>query len=704
MFHEADRSSTGVCSYSTFRKIVSNTGFWLNEAQFARLTEPFHVSPSDFRYRDFLDAEGTPAPAQTNDDLAQFALNLRARGIDLGDLLSMYDSLHIGHVSAATFVRALGNTPLIMRIAKQCEHPSTHDINYIQLNNELKRLLSAKAKPAVPQVEPAIPTCFATLAVSIRDQRIDYRGRLVSLDRLKRKRIGRREFVLELGVYRSPITPQQKEEIATAFADSNGEVDYERFADELDAAIANAPKTAKPTEGADLQKALEYLRETARDRHSQIASVLRSFDPHKTGAIPSGRFARSLEAEAFKLSLPEVDLLKQEFGDGQGNVEYERFITAILPPASSNVAELPEILGRLALFLSERKVSLKPLLARARRVTVVDLIATLRKLSFDIDAREQLVFKRAFGSDPINIDEFCDPIDFVAPPPIEPELEVLEPRARTIPPAGVVTILGKLIAVEKKTGIDFENEFRGLDQFRKGQVAVSHLRSVLLDRSTGLSAAEVDQLVAHYAVSPQQVNYVLLLADRGDYAEESVSSPTQTVEQLVARLKGFFVAQRISCQDLFRKHDRMGRGTIFAVRLRSVLESVGFTISEDDEQVLREAFKDDKSSDVFDYQKLSAAIAPAEEKQIQDRDLLILILSLQDRIRARRRRVRDAFPDSLGPTISEQEFREAIGSFGLFIRELELQRLLRYYRAKAQRDVDWKRFVLDVETTRVPLA
>jgi hypothetical protein len=86
-----------------------------------------------------------------------------------------------------------------------------------------------------------------------------------------------------------------------------------------------------------------------------------------------------------------------------------------------------------------------------------------------------------------------------------------------------------------------------------------------------------------------------------------------------------------------------------------------------------------------------------------DPEFLLLLVSLRERIRSRRRRVADAFSHGFGDTVNERAFRDALGTFGLALREHETQRLLRNYREGPRGDVDWRRFVSDVESARAPI-
>jgi Ca2+-binding EF-hand superfamily protein len=267
----------------------------------------------------------------------------------------------------------------------------------------------------------------------------------------------------------------------------------------------------------------------------------------------------------------------------------------------------------------------------------------------------------------------------------------------------ITAILEKLTIIERKTGVDYLDEFRERDSFKNGQMPVSQFQAIVLGSSPEITKDEVGQLIANYRVSPQKIDYMNLIEDKEKVVVPELSEPEEspTVEELLVQFKLALQARGIPPQDLFVKYDKYGNGTILAVRVKSIFDSVGIKLTENDDKLIREAFTDPEALDLFDYRKLCALVAPPDDKPIKDRDLLLLLNSLRERIQARRRKIRKAFPDDLPNPIGDQAFRNAIGTFGLSIREPEIQRLLKYYRVGRQKNVDWQRFVADVETIRL---
>jgi Ca2+-binding EF-hand superfamily protein len=684
--------------------VLATVGFWCPEDRLTSIAEPYTASAKEFRYRDFLSADAPSRVPTPTDALAQFAFDLEARGVELGDVLASFDAHRCGRVSATNFLRAFGITPRTKSVADQFTHPSTHEIDYFQLGRELKALVNSKAKPATPAVvKTEIPSFFPQFALQLREQQIDYRGALAARDHRCKNRISRRDFIQELVQWRVKITGSQRDEIASCFVDSNGDVDYALFSDEVARVISRAPPAGERKSTfalkPDITKVIAFLKETARNRHFQIDATLREIDFGNTGRIPSGRFARCLTALDFKVSPADIDVLIEEFGDGSGNIEYERFINVIMPQVTSTGPEIEDIIARLGVFLNNRMFSIRPLLEKYKPLTADDFIVVLRKLSFDLTPQEQAVIRAEYRNQSLDAAALCDSIDYVPPAPEIAKPEPI-PEVRTAPPGSITEILARLAATERRARIDYLSEFRERDSFKNGQMPVSQFQAIVIGSGTEITNDEIDLLIANYRVSPQRIDYLKLIDDK---EKAGVAKPEEgsTVEELLVQFKAALEKRGIPPQDLFVKYDKYQNGTIRAIRVKSVFDSVGIKLTENDDKVLREAFKDEESVDLFDYRKLCASIEPSEDKPIKDRDLLVLLNSLRERIQARRRRIREAFPDGLPNPIGEQAFRNAIGTFGLSIREPEIQRLLKYYGVSRQKDVDWQRFVADVESVRL---
>jgi Ca2+-binding EF-hand superfamily protein len=524
---------------------------------------------------------------------------------------------------------------------------------------------------------------------------------------MRKRRIQRREFIQQLTQWAIKITPFQREQLAAVFSDQNGDIDYGLFCDEIASAIVAAPPPAegKPvfSAKADFEKTIEYLKETVRRRNSQIHVALRSYDTGHTGLVPSGRFVHCLSANEFKVTPPDTEVLLEHFGDGRGSVEYERFITAIMPPSEPPMT-LADFLAGLSLFLHTRKMSLRPLLPRS--ITLPDLLAAFHKLSFNCEPQEQSLLRSCFRGGELSADAFCREIDYVPEVAVPPPEPAPEPDTHPPPPHEVLCVLRKLKKAESK--VDFAEDFRSRDFLRRGVIPTSQFASIVIGPTTGIGRSEADLLASYYAVPGQKVNYVTLLRDQEvcPLDEPTLAPPTRPLDQLLALFQKELVSRRLDPPDLFLKYDRTRTGLVFGVRVATIFDSVGIKLTEEEDKVIRNTFADPDSPELFNYRSIAKFMTPKDARpkaaEPVDTEFLLLLVSLRERIRSRRRRLADAFAHGFGDTVSERVFREALGTFGLALREHETQRLLRNYRSGSRGDVDWRRFVADVESARAP--
>jgi Ca2+-binding EF-hand superfamily protein len=347
----------------------------------------------------------------------------------------------------------------------------------------------------------------------------------------------------------------------------------------------------------------------------------------------------------------------------------------------------------------------------------------LRRIGFHLDAQEQKVLKSHFGSsaNKIDIQALCGPIDpvivpIVAPP--QPE-ESTHLREEFQPPTDTVNaVLQTLGRLEKTKDISFGDEFRARDAMRRGTIAASQFRSILM--AYAVPVGDVETLAVHYKASSQLIHYGALLRDQsgaGVAPETPVGDPLRDeVAPLLLALCAAAETKNVSVENLFAKYDATRSGVIPNVRIKAIFDGIAFHISEEEEDLIKRAYQDRRMPEMIDYRRLcldalqladtaqeSVAVPmPEPQGQVLDRESGLLISAIRERIQARRRKVRDAFSDAPeNSAISEQKFRTAFGTFGLAFREADMQKVLKIYRVNRQKDVDWERFCRDVESTKV---
>jgi hypothetical protein len=329
-------------------------------------------------------------------------------------------------------------------------------------------------------------------------------------------------------------------------------------------------------------------------------------------------------SQNFKITPDDASVLEEEFGDRAGNIGYPRFLAAILPQGPPAGPDIADIVAPLRRFLSDRRITICPLLEQYRPLTVDDLLAVLRKLLFDLNQQDPAVLRTSFRGRNVDIAELCGPADYRRLKWEEKEEgEDPTPAEREVPPDRILGVLAKITAVERRTNFDFLAEFRERDSFKHGQMPVSQFHTILL-------ASKVDY--PSLIVDKEKLN-------NGNAAGDGV----QTADEILTQFQIALQERKIAPNDLFVKYDRFGNGTILAVRAPSIFDAVAVKPTETEDKNLREAFRDPQSVDMFDYGKLCALIAPPEGKQGHHRELLFLLNSLRERIQARRPRPRRGY-------------------------------------------------------------
>ncbi|OHS93346.1 hypothetical protein TRFO_40384 [Tritrichomonas foetus] len=491
LFADYDRDESGIIRFDFFRRILSSINFWVDEKRLEAITSEF-IDGRNFHYADFMNTSGTQLTKRdgvTDADIAEFGRQLQARRIYLIDTLEAYDVHHFGHVSSMNFLRSFGNTPLNNKI---CNHfkGSTDEVDYLLLNKEIKRVLSSYGdKQTVPEPKlDSIPPYFSTIAQDIQAQGIELYPIFLGLDRFKRGTIPKLAFQKTLNGYKFHVNANQLSQVIDLFTDDQGTVPYKAFCEEIDKAIRQLPKTTKSTFAVkgDINTTLNYLRDVVKNRHCQIEDQLKACDRRNTGLIPSQRFFKALATEQYKITNQDMDVLEQEFTDGRGNIEYTRFLEAILPSTRQTTDSADKTLMRLKNFLDERKIQIRPRLQRYESdgsVSSAELLQVLRALSFDMTQRESQTLIALLAprvNSRINLDDLCNQIDPILPVrksaiQIEEEAAAAsktyaKPESREEPPENIEDILVGVLKFAERNGIDFQTEFRQRDSHRNGTV------------------------------------------------------------------------------------------------------------------------------------------------------------------------------------------------------------------------------------------
>lgn len=755
LFSDHDKDELGIVKYNIFRKILSAVNMWVREDRLDRLTKPY-IQEDNFNYAEFLKTDNDLSNSERNlaqdDDIAAFSRYISSRSIYLQDTLEERDRYHFGHVSESDFYRCFGSTPLTRRIAAMFNN-GNNEVEYLRLANEIKRVQkdrnTGSFRTSTPEIK-SIPLFFSQVAYDINSQGVDPLSTFISLDKYKRGYLPKTTFLSAVQSFNVRINANQLCQLVDAFSDKDGNVPYREFCDEVAKSIAAAPPSTRSTftVKGDINKTLNYLRELEKNRHSQIGEQLKVLDPRNTGLIQSAKFFKALAIENFKVGPADTEVLEETFTDGNGNIKYRDFLNAILPQTTQLVPTANQTIERLKNYLKSRSITLRSKFARIDRnrsgkLIIEELSQVLHSVSFDITRKEWLQLSASLGPSPRSLFDynvFCDEVDPLIPEPqtlqdlqLQEQQEQEELRnssrraeVRPQPPDSIVAILVSILRQANRNHIDVYEELRSRDTLRRGIVPNSQFQSLLFRINPSLQPADVAQLTEFYNDQPMYTNYENMCKDITDYAEGALKSsqqleqstpsgPSQETLNVLRRLKIHLDMARIEPEELFLNYDYSKTGLLAKSRLNSVFCSINLTLNQNELQSFEEDFQDKRRPELVNYKRIIAAIRntrltqndlssiriPSQSDKGPIREVAVLVNSIRERIQERHKRVRAAFADCVsGQPCSARDFRAAINTFGLIIREVDLMKLLKYYRVTRQGDVDWEKFCQDVETSK----
>jgi Ca2+-binding EF-hand superfamily protein len=194
---------------------------------------------------------------------------------------------------------------------------------------------------------------------------------------------------------------------------------------------------------------------------------------------------------------------------------------------------------------------------------------------------------------------------------------------------------------------------------------------------------------------------------------QTLPEPAPVVNPVLKKFKLALFASKTAADTLFLPYDAQHNGFVPVVRIRPILEDFGFAAAPADVESLITAFQDPRLPERFNYRKLIQAM---NEIQLTQSDLatshievaaratspqaLRFATEFREKILARHKAIRTPFAGMTARGLPPRDFRRCVESFGLVIKESDMQMLLREYRLNMQGDIDWQRFCTDVEANR----
>lgn len=739
-FREYDKKDEGIITHENFRKLLANAHCFVDDEKFKFIVTPY--SEGNIFYYDLflhdLDGATTDKTNKTvsKDELRQFGAQFRDRGIDIIDCLREFDKNRTGRISVKLFLRETTNTALAQKIAKEFSNEATGEVEYFRLSREIQTALDEcpNINHSQPQMKPDkndLPPFFSDVAKFFKAQSIDPMQLLSRHDRFKRYRIQPQQFLSEMANLNLPITPNQLNILSDFFTQS-GLFDYMAFCDEIVDVIRKMPKpqTARAPV-VDLNEILDRFTTFLVQRRPNIQEQVATLDHKGLGLVPAGRFFRALNSSGFTMNNDECACIENEFSDANGNIDYLRFFGQVAPKAPP-APDIEDILVRLHNFLIDRNTQLRPRVEKFGTdvVQFEQLMSVLRVLGFDITNQEAHVLKMNFGNgrdNTINVQEFCRVVDPELKPPEEPEeLPPLPRKERDEDASVALDAMTRVAVISAKYQLNLREDFRKYDTNLNGLISPDSFRLVINNLPIQILPKEIETLVRFYTSSGNLCSYDQFCSDMEDFGGRRAaqqphltqqilteSKPqTAAIDPILHKLKIFLTREKISPDTIFVPYDNTQSGMIPKLRVQSILESVGFPCLPSELNIICETFQDPRVTEKINYKKLCSAISQTNVTQdeiatasidntsgVIDGETLTIISNIREKLAERHKKPRQPFQGIKGPLMSQQDFRRCIGTYGLIIKEPDLQKIIRAFRRNTQGDIDFQSFLATIEST-----
>ena len=786
LLNENDRGKTGRMPLSIFRKLVANTGMYVEDDHFLDMVEPY-TKNGQFFYAEFIqDTDGSntknDAPRLSDDQLREFGAPLRDRGVQLVDFLRQWDRNRSGRVPTSIFLRNVSSTPLGQIVCRAYTNPVTQDVEYVDLWRDVERVLAAKysGNPVDPR---RMQQVINMVAATVKQRGLDLFAQFEKIDRFKRRRIQPQQFIDVVAPLRvQGVSQQDLIDLCDTFTE-NAVFDYVSFCDEIDRsnAIQATTKPVVQPQRVNVDDALKRMTKEIINRHSPIVSAMVQLDTDGTGIIPLSRFVRTIQSQGFSLTDQEIDAIAHEFSNGKNGVDMLTFLNVVSPPPEPTV-NVEDVLIRMQDHLAARKVQIAPMMKRYDTrgnglCPFTQFLSILRDVGFNVTNEEENSLKKqlAPGVDgQVQISQIADLVDPIIeqPKPRQPL-----PKKEFVEPATVVLdVMTRIGVIVSRYQLDLFGDFKHYDPQNTGFIKDTEFTAVISSLPSAPNEKEISALIDFYANrTSHDVNYESFCQEMDEFAisrlqknpeltskmmSELPSAPP-AAKAILKRLKLHLYTTKIPIDSLFKPFDTTITGLIPASKLAAAFDGCSFRLNDNEISLLIDAFKDQRLPEKISYKRLigefndirlsqsdlestqvynggnfgltnappqhertredpranysttnssygtqppaptpSQPPPPPSMRQTSDPTVLLFIGELREKLLERHKKVSTPFVGVRSQAMPVRDFRRCVESFGLVIKENNMQRLLREYKMNMQGDIDWQRFVYDVENIK----
>jgi Ca2+-binding EF-hand superfamily protein len=251
-----------------------------------------------------------------------------------------------------------------------------------------------------------------------------------------------------------------------------------------------------------------------------------------------------------------------------------------------------------------------------------------------------------------------------------------------------------------------------MDSLRQGVVPLFRFRNHLTN--LGIRASDIERIVSQYPAATG-VDWQAFLADLQAYG--AVSKPSvglsPETKQLLMLMKTQILVHQTNVESLFYRYDSSRTCRVLKSRVPGILEGLGLSATPAQIRSLCDDFTDPKLPEYVGYKAIvdyvdALQVGDEELRSVQvsasnatiDREIASLLNAFREKLVARHRVPADGFRGCKPGGISPQEFRDGLIALGLYLKEADLQKLMRKYRCNMRADVDWGAFCRDIETSK----
>jgi Ca2+-binding EF-hand superfamily protein len=712
LLSEYDRGRTGQISLSQLQRAFSTLGLRLRPQDFQDLTIEYKSGDglSISSLVSAVDQSETSRPPNPHPELAADLLAISHElSLHHHTLADRMPRRNLGSVSSDDFVRGLGATPGVHRVAAAFSTGGNISLGEVEFAVKSAQK-SAKPPPAKPKPEQVLRAIDHIVRFNV-----DARAGFEASDRHRRGKLAPHVFTMILSTFSGIQMSPGDIQVVTQHYSEGGEADYAAMLRDIEA-VQGEVRAAATSEPAafDVAKLLETLRRVFVERRLTPRDVFH-------GRMTKYAFEKLLRLTVPLLTAAEVSAVAANFATGS-EVDCDAF-AATFDVLQKSESQLPTIIETIKATLAQKKLRVRPRLIRFDRMGTGEVFLTqfavaLQNSGVALGGPQLEELLRAFpGSarNTLNIAAFCDATEpeSAANEPPQAQPEPSSPRQIASPSGNAWAVVSRVVKCARNRRVDLASEFRRADRLRHGRVNDTHFRAVMAGSgitSGGVTEAELRTLFSEY-LTDGEFDYVSFCRD-SDQPEFATTPPSDDLDVALRKCKAMMGSKMVTADSLFQRYDRSGNGEVPIATLRKAFVDLGLLLAPSEIDALTAAFA---SGDRFRYRDfdrhLSVVVVPREQYEptlfreyTQEEAARILSgarTELREKLRVRPRSWRRLLEKLRQGKVSENDFLAVLDESGVVLLKEQIEALLNYYRVPGTRDIDILRFSQEIENSHL---